>query len=435
MHRREFMKTSAGLIAVALGGRCWSVERPAGDRRSFAFRPYRPGKTVGEVTRVTPADGFYLHTFYDVCPWSPSQRYLAVTRFPFQDREPRPGETADVCVIDLHDRTIETVYRTKGWGFQLGANLNWGATDRYLYANDLIDGQGVCVRIDLQGREAKAFAGPMYHIAPDASCVIGFPLDLINATQAGYGVPTDEKDPPVLKEKASKTQGLWRTDLASNDKTLLVSIARLYEAIPDPETLEDVIFYLFHSKFNPQGTRIMQVFRGKPAGRGMNKPMLFTFDRDGSDIRLAVRWQQWAPGGHHPNWHPDGQHLIMNLKPDGKTMRFCRFRCDGSHFTVLSEKRLGSGHPSVTPDGRWLVTDAYPHEPLALDNGEVPIRLVDLTADEEEAICTIYTLGKGKGVLRVDPHPAWSRDHKQVCFNGAPNGDRQVYIADLSGVI
>jgi Tol biopolymer transport system component len=196
-----------------------------------------------------------------------------------------------------------------------------------------------------------------------------------------------------------------------------------------------VIFYLFHSKFNPQGTRIMQVFRGRPAGRGMNKPMLFTFNSDGSDIKLAIRWQQWAPGGHHPNWHPDGEHLIMNLKPDGKTMRFCQFRYDGSEFTVLSEKRLGSGHPSVTPDGRHLVTDAYPGERVALENQEVPIRLVDLEADEERNICTIYTLGKGKGVLRLDPHPAWSRDYKQVCFNGAPEGKRQVFVAKLIDVL
>lgn len=437
MRRRTFLRTSAGFIAAVVAPNCWSIQRPVGEKKAFGFRAYRSDKTVGKVTCVTPDDGFYLHTFYDVCPWSPSGRYLAVTRFPFQTHQPKPGEKADVCVIDLRERTIETVYSTKGWGFQLGANLNWGVTDRHLYTNDIVDGQAVCVRIDLQNNETRAFAGPMYHIAPDESSVIGFPLDLINATQAGYGVPIDKSNPPALHERVSKTQGLWKTDLRTNEKKLLLSIADLYEATSNPESLEDVIFYLFHSKFNPQGTRIMQVFRGRPIDKGRYRPLLFTFNADGSDIKLAIRWQQWAPGGHHPNWHPDGEHLIMNLKPDGKTMRFCRFRYDGSDFTVLSEKRLGSGHPSVTPDGRYLVTDAYPNEPVALDNGEVPIRLVDLEADDERNVCTIYTLGKdkGKGVLRLDPHPAWNRDYKSVCFNGAPNGKRQVFIADLDGVL
>ena len=43
--------------------------------------------------------------------------------------------------------------------------------------------------------------------------------------------------------------------------------------------------------------------------------------------------------------------------------------------------------------------------------------------------------GKGKGVLRLDPHPAWNRNHKQVCFNGAPGGRREVFIAELSNIL
>ena len=74
--------------------------------------------------QVTPEDGSYLHSFYDVSAFSPSGRYLAVTKVPFEDRNARYGDTADVCIIDLEAESISTVYSTKGWGFQLGANLN-----------------------------------------------------------------------------------------------------------------------------------------------------------------------------------------------------------------------------------------------------------------------------------------------------------------------
>ena len=115
-------------------------------------------------------------------PFSPSERYLAVTRLPFQGHEPILGDIADVCIIDLQEQTLETIYSTKAWDYQLGANLNWGTSDRFLYTNDVIDGKAVCVQLDLETKEATAYSGPMYHIAPDASNVIGFPLDLINAT-------------------------------------------------------------------------------------------------------------------------------------------------------------------------------------------------------------------------------------------------------------
>ena len=39
------------------------------------------------------------------------------------------------------------------------------------------------------------------------------------------------------------------------------------------------------------------------------------------------------------------------------------------------------------------------------------------------------------GVLRVDPHLAWSADYRRVCFNGAIAGQRQVFVADLSALI
>jgi hypothetical protein len=434
--RRSFFKTSAGITAALIAPGKYVCAQTKPRKYSFPFRPYRKGQTLAPVTQVTPDDGLYLHTFYDVCPFSPSQRYLAVTRFPFQHRQPNPGDRAEVCVIDLQEETIETVYATAGWGVQLGANLNWGKTDRHLYTNDVINGQPVCVQLDLEAGTTKAFAGPMYHIAPDESCVIGFPLDLINATQFGYGVPVDWENVPQLSQDDYATQGLWRTSLTDNKKELLISIEQLRSSIPNADAFKDDTLYLFHSKFNPQGTRILQVFRALPTGGRMRKPMLFTFAPDGTDVHLAVTADLWGKGGHHPNWHPNGTHIIQNLKPEDETMRFCMFRYDGSDFRVLSSKYPGGGHPSVTPDTRYLVTDSYVGESVAKQypNKEVPIRLLDIPAQHEVNICTIYTLGTG-GTLRLDPHPVWCRDFKKICFNGAPNGSRQVFIADLSDTI
>lgn len=399
------------------------------------FLPYRPGKTPCPVLRVTPGDGFYIHTFPDICPFSPSQRFLAVSRLPFQDREPRLGDLCDVCVIDLDARTIRTVYSTKGWGFQIGANLNWGATDRHLYTNDIINNDAVCVRIDLESGETRAFAGPMSQVAPDESCVFGVRPDLIEAMQPGHGVPATPKTRP-LAIGAAQGDGLWRTALIENHRALLVSIAALAAHVPELPWYTGGTFHPGHPRLNPQGTRIMQPLRCQipdPARRGPNA-QLFTFGRDGRGIHLAVRREQWASGGQ-PVWHPDGEHLVMPLKPDGSNLRFCQVRHDGTEFRVLSESCAASGHPSITPDGHHIITDAYPWEPIALPNDEVPIRLVDLPSGKDHTLCTVFTLGKGKGPLRCDAHPAWSRDFLKVCFNGAPEGRRGVFLADLARLL
>jgi hypothetical protein len=123
------------------------------------------------------------------------------------------------------------LYSTLGWGFQLGANLNWGSTDRYLYTNDVVGGSAVCVRIDIETGEIQTYGGPMYHLAPDESCVVGFPLNLINATQMGYGVPLAPEAKAWLPPGAAEDEGIWKTDLGTNTTTLLMSLAKMAKAI------------------------------------------------------------------------------------------------------------------------------------------------------------------------------------------------------------
>ena len=46
-----------------------------------------------------------------------------------------------------------------------------------------------------------------------------------------------------------------------------------------------------------------------------------------------------------------------------------------------------------------------------------------------------YKKGETGSHYKLDPHPVWSHNYKKVCFNGAPEGVRQVFIADLDKVI
>jgi hypothetical protein len=119
MNRRKFLKTSAGFTAVILAPGVFSVGCTTSASRSYPFREYESNRTFGKVRIVSPEDGYYIHTFFDVCPFSPSQRFLAVTRIPFQDREIQYGDQADVCVIDLETKVSVQSILPKAGGFRL----------------------------------------------------------------------------------------------------------------------------------------------------------------------------------------------------------------------------------------------------------------------------------------------------------------------------
>jgi hypothetical protein len=438
MDRKKFILTSAGFCASLLEPGVWAFQRPIYKKRNFSFKRYRSGDTLVPITQVTPDDGSYVSTYYDISSVSRSQRYLAVTKVPELNRVPKFGETVDICVIDLQEQTIEKVYTTKAWGYQVGANLEWGPTDRYLYTNDVLDGIGVCVEIDLETYQTKAYEGPKYNISPDGTYVVGFPLELLNVTQQGYGYPSKSfENPQKLPVGASTAEGIWKTDLKTNERTLLVSLFDVASKIPEPAPEKNGTFYFWHTKFNNQGTKIMQVLRCMfPSGNGGRNAMVFTFDVDGGNIRFTVGAPDvWGSMGGHPNWHPDGEHLIRNILI-GDTERFCQFRYDGTEFKVLSETLEGTGHPRIEPKGRYLMTDSYPMD--SKGRQEVAIRLIDVMADKEHILCTMPTLPRKDimyPTLRLDGHPFWNNDYTKIFFQGAPEGKRQIFIANISSIV
>jgi hypothetical protein len=299
----------------------------------------------------------------------------------------------------------------------------------------------------------------MYDLAPDDGSVISPNLLNMNMTQYGYGVPDPPGGQPVpFTAEDMPREGLWKTDLRSNKRSLLAPFPKFVEASgEDRDFYGKAVLYLFHSQFNRQQTRILQVLRGQVGGKGRNAS-LFTMGVDGTNVRQCLSRTHWnykgkrGGSGNHPNWHPDGEHIVMNCIPKWlgyEDMMFCQFRWDGSDFKVLSERHPGSGHPSISPDGRWLLADAYPKQlDVVKSDGEIPIRLLDLKQDEERVICTIANDvgGGGKQYLetnekeggsqfKLDPHPVWSADGKRVAFNGAPEGRRQVFVAEVSAML
>jgi len=397
---------------------------------------------------VTPGGTGYIHRYYDSSPFSPSGRYFAVTRLPFEDRLPKPGDVAEIAIVDLATGELRTVAETRGWDVQLGAQLQWGADDRTLLYNDLEtrDWMPYGVRLDPQTGEHRRLAGTVYSVSPDGRWAASPCLRRMAVTQRGYGVVVPRDQIPENRG-APDDDGIWITDLESGDSRLLVSLARIVaEATPPLEAAHRRgDFFAFHVKWNPQGTRIMLALRWLPRSwlpwkrkRRYGAKHVITMDADGSTVRVAVSAERWARGGHHPNWCPDGERVLMNLNTQGDGLRFARLPHDGSSCETLAPNVRGSGHPTLHPDGRHLLTDAYVDEPLAFSDGTAPIRLVDIVDGVETTLARIRIqplAEKATGVLRVDPHPAWDRSYTRIAFNACPDGRRRVFVADLREVL
>ncbi|KAA0992254.1 TolB-like translocation protein [Dyadobacter aurulentus] len=399
-----------------------------------------PGGAAGIPIRKV-ASGKIIHRFHDTSPISPSGKYIALFRIPFEDHYPEAGDMGEVVLIDIATGKETVIERSFGWEMQVGANVQWGATDHELFYNqvDTSTWKAYTILHDPIRKTSRKWEGATFMVTPDGKQTASHNMiNSVNA-QSGYGVILPEK----FRSKNSgvvNNDGLFVTDVKTGETKMIASIKRIFDeatpkiGIDDPENYE---IYTFKAMWNAQGTRLMTCLIIKPKTGGPRKVALITIRPDGTEIRTAITTKQYSKGGHHMAWMPDGDHFSMNLEVDSTKngLELITARYDGSEIkTVFSP---GSGHPSFHPKGLPLIiTDAYNHEKsVAKGDGIVPIRLMNTKTGKEILLANVRVPSVKDNSFRMDAHPTWDRTGRYVIFNGYDDNNRGVYIADLQKTI
>lgn len=382
------------------------------------------------------AENGVIHRFFDTSPISPSGRYVALFRLPYENKTPIPADAGDVIVIDL--QTNREVYSTKtrGWETQMGANVQWGATDDELFYNDVdVKTWDVfAVKLNFKTGEKKRLNGSVFMVSPDGKKLSSYNLKKSRFAQVGYGavVPNEfvKRNIGVVDD-----DGIYITDVAKNDCKMIASIRDIFERsvpsikIENPENYE---IYCFQTKWNPQGTRLLTTIQWAPFNEPKKRQRaVITMKPDGTDIRTAVTPKQWAKGGHHINWCSDGEYMSMNLNiDDDKTLELITVKYDGTDLKQVYP--VGSGHPSYHPKGiSYIITDAYAGK-MNMADGTSPLRLINTKTQTEEIVFKTALPPYDNAEFRVDAHPVWVNGGNAIVFNDTINGKRCVRILDIS---
>ena len=94
---------------------------------------------------------------------------------------------------------------------------------------------------------------------------------------------------------------------------------------------------------------------------------------------------------------------------------------------VLTE----NGHMTVSPVARnWLLSDTYPDSAT----NERILFLYDVATGLRHDLGSFYTDPGLKKENRCDLHPRWSRDGRHACIDSIHDGERQMYVMDVSAL-
>lgn len=392
------------------------------------FSPKRP------VCCVTPKHPGAIHRFFDTSPISPDNKHLIACVLPYENKLPQIGDTADILLVDLENGDEKVIASTKGWALQVGAHAQWIDSHTVCY-NDVNTQtwQPYLVKHDIITGEKTNMGFGVCVVSPNGRKALTNNLTKNRFTQNGYGVMIPDE---MLKRNNNHPEddGFFITDLVTGEASLFMPLSRLIdEAIEHPDEFEKGAFYGCVPKWSPDGKRIMYIVRWVSDEGLPRRNMLFTSDSDGGNIKLALHYKEWAKWGHHVNWHPDSEHITLNLRHNSDHIKFVIFRYDGGDLRPIMDDIYGSGHPTVYRDGRHILTDAY----YSLDenvypDGTVPIRWVDTQLHTDTELVRIMTRTALEGNFRLDPHPAWSYDWNYVAFNGYDENQRRVYVMDMT---
>lgn len=415
------MRTSS-LVGIAICAAALSCSEPAGLRletEQITFGPkHHIFGYIGHVQNI---------------PWNASGRYILALQFESQDRLPGPDDPADVVLLDAESGyAVRVVDQSRGWNPQQGTMFYWNpeAAEKQFFFNDrdTETGKVFCVLYDIEeGKRVKEYR---YEDTPFGNGGVaqngGYFLGINYARMArlrpvtGYAGAYDWTG----DEKHPDNDGIFKVNVATGEKQLLVSFREMRDALVEKHPNVDAhALFINHTLWNREDDRIYFYVRGGWTGNSggverVNVPM--TVNADGTGLI-----EQSIFVGGHPEW--EFGHRLIGAADD----RLVIYDTD----TQKIVEQIGTpeifpepgGDTALSPDGKWIV-NGYKQDN---QNYYVVYRRSDgAWARSRGFDITGYT----SGPLRNDASPKWRRDSRQVLFPGLTDDaarTRQMFVMTI----
>jgi len=276
---------------------------------------------------------------------------------------------AEIVVTDLLSGTHTVIDSTLAWDSQVGAHVQWGASDDELFYNIVLfqhhqngtyqpsihtssevspDGMTsnnskarvVAVVYNIISHSYRTLPCPIYHVSADGRQAVSPNLLKIHYTQLGYGIRGITL-PSSPNKNAITNDGICMTSVRDGICKVFVSLQQLLTAAH--MDIHHTPVYGFHTKWSSDGQYVMIIVRTLES-HVLSSAMIFKkstvrvqhlFVVDTTRLTFIKRILSWSSSpfimhecaynrsrcdpvilhdGNHPNWIPNSHKISMNLE-------------------------------------------------------------------------------------------------------------------------
>ncbi len=401
--------------------------------KSAVSRTLAQNTNLPSVRAITSGPRFHWFGYYDKLQFDPTCRFALGMEVDFEHRSPRPDDVIRVGMVDLDngDRWRE-LGRTTAWCWQQGCMLQWipGSSEQILW-NDRRSEDYVCHVLNVKTGEKKTLPSPIYTLSPDGRTAVTPDFRRINDMRPGYGYAGIED--PHAGELAPKDTGIFRVDLLSGRKELIISLADIANFGQIPGNPKNAKHYFNHLLFNTDGSRFIFLHRWRSTGDSAYETVggfgtrMLTASPDGSDLRVV------DPHGKtsHFIWR-DPNHILAWAWHPSHGSAFYLYQDGTDKVEVVGKDMMPrNGHCTYLPGNQWILNDTYPDR-----NRNQHVYLYHVASGKKVPLGRFHLPGQYKGEWRCDTHPRFSPDGRSVVIDSPHGGNgRQMYLIDISDII
>ncbi len=329
----------------------------------------------------------------------------------------------DINVLLKQKGKTKVIGMTQAFNYQQGSMLQWSfENDNIIFYNSYNkqkdDYECICYDI-LKQQQIDVLPMPVCCISRDGCYALSLNFERLAVMRPDYGYFCRDN----VKLPSMVDDGIWKIDLSTKDVKLIVTLEQL-KNLQYVDTMEGADHKVNHIDISPDGKRFMFLHRWVgPKGRYMR---LITADANGENLYILNGDKMTS----HSCWYDNQRILSFCYTPEYGNAYTAFIDMTNQRELISIDLPTEDGHPSVSPNKKWMVTDSYPG--LSRMSS---LYLFNFHTRKLIVLGRFYQPLQYKGTERIDLHPKWNMAGNKIYFESGHNGYRNLYCLNIDKIV